>query len=256
MKNKIRFCICIFCFFTICEEILANPKVIAHRGYWKAENSAQNSLASLKKAGKVGCYGSEFDVQLTQDGELVVVHDPVVDGRAIQESTYEDLKKIRLQNGEGIPTLKEYLKAGKRIGKTRLILEIKSHAGPERESEAVRKVLQMVESAGLKSKTEYISFSKHILKEIVRLSPGASTAYLGSDLSPRQIKELGCTGVDYNYEVIRQNSSWLEEARDLGMTVNVWTVDDRKVMQEMIGKGVDYITTDEPEKLQLLIRNR
>ena len=44
--------------------IQAQTQVIAHRGYWKAEGSAQNSLASLRKAAEAKVYGSEFDVQI------------------------------------------------------------------------------------------------------------------------------------------------------------------------------------------------
>ena len=44
-----------------------NTKVIAHRGYWKTEGSAQNSIRSLERASEIGAYGSEFDVHLTAD---------------------------------------------------------------------------------------------------------------------------------------------------------------------------------------------
>ena len=40
----------------------AKTGIIAHRGYWKTEGSAQNSIASLTKAQQLGIYGSEFDV--------------------------------------------------------------------------------------------------------------------------------------------------------------------------------------------------
>ena len=43
-------------------------EVVAHRGYWKAEGSAQNSVASLKKAIEIGARGSECDVYITTDG--------------------------------------------------------------------------------------------------------------------------------------------------------------------------------------------
>ena len=55
----------------------AQPKVIAHRGYWTAPGSAQNSLASFAKADSIGVYGSEMDVWLTGDDKLVVNHDQV-----------------------------------------------------------------------------------------------------------------------------------------------------------------------------------
>ena len=38
--------------------VIAQPKVIAHRGYWTAPESAQNSLASFTKADAIGAYGS------------------------------------------------------------------------------------------------------------------------------------------------------------------------------------------------------
>lgn len=40
----------------------AQTRVIAHRGFWKTQGSAQNSITSLLKADSIGCYGSEFDV--------------------------------------------------------------------------------------------------------------------------------------------------------------------------------------------------
>ena len=56
-------------------------EVVAHRGYWKAEGSAQNSVASLKKAIEIGARGSECDVYITTDGVVVVHHDPTIDGK-------------------------------------------------------------------------------------------------------------------------------------------------------------------------------
>ena len=58
--------------------IQAQTQVIAHRGYWKAEGSAQNSLASLRKAAEAKVYGAEFDVQMTADGIVVVNHDNTI----------------------------------------------------------------------------------------------------------------------------------------------------------------------------------
>ena len=57
--------------------VAAQPKVISHRGYWTAPNSAQNSLASFTKADSVGVFGSEIDVWLTADDKLIVNHDRV-----------------------------------------------------------------------------------------------------------------------------------------------------------------------------------
>ena len=90
----------------------AQPQVIAHRGFWKTEGSAQNSIAALEKAAEEKLYGSEFDVQVTLDGKLIVNHDAKFQGFIIAETPYKQLKKLRLQNGEKLPNLKKYLKKG------------------------------------------------------------------------------------------------------------------------------------------------
>ena len=52
-----------------------STQIVAHRGFWKTNGSAQNSIAALMKADSVGCYGSEFDVWLTDDDQLEELED-------------------------------------------------------------------------------------------------------------------------------------------------------------------------------------
>ena len=87
----------------------AQTKVIAHRGYWKCEGSAQNSIRSLERANEIKVYGSEFDVHLTADNVPVVFHDRKIEGKDIQTTPYAELKDLKLPNGETLPTLEQYL---------------------------------------------------------------------------------------------------------------------------------------------------
>lgn len=57
------------------------------------------------KADSIGCYGSEFDVWLTSDGQLVVNHDDTFKGVTFQDATAARCMAIRLDNGEQVPTL-------------------------------------------------------------------------------------------------------------------------------------------------------
>ena len=83
----------------------AQPKVIAHRGYWDTPGSAQNSLRALAKADSVGCFASEFDVWMTSDGVLVVNHDADINGVHIETSPAKKVLAEKLSNGENVPTL-------------------------------------------------------------------------------------------------------------------------------------------------------
>lgn len=231
----------------------AETKVISHRGFWKTENSAQNSLAALQKAADIGAYGSEFDVLMTKDNVMIINHDGRIKDMVIEETFYEELSSITLSNGERLPTLEEYLLLGKNNKKIKLILEIKSLSTPEKETQAVLNVINMVKKMGMEKQVEYIAFSLHVVKELIRLSPKTTVAYLNGDLSPQELKNIGCSGLDYHINVYKKHKNWIKEAHKLGLTTNVWTVNEQKDMEYFINEGIDYITTDEPLLLQQIL---
>ena len=230
---------------------VAQPKIVAHRGYWRTDGSAQNSITSLQKAAAVGCYGSEFDVWLTADGVPVVFHDATIDGIRIEDTTFATLMNHRLQNGEFIPTLQQYLTEGSKIEGCQLILEIKPHRNEVRDKRIADMCVELVRTLGLEKKTEYISFSKVVCQRLHEITPDSKVAYLNGELSPAQIKEMGLTGIDYNEKVFVKHPEWLQEAKQLGVEVNVWTVDgEEKLRHHANLQGVDLITTNDPEILK------
>ena len=230
---------------------VAQPKIVAHRGYWRTDGSAQNSITSLQKAAAVGCYGSEFDVWLTADGVPVVFHDATIDGIRIEDTTFATLMNHRLQNGEFIPTLQQYLTEGSKIEGCQLILEIKPHRNEVRDKRIADMCVELVRTLGLEKKTEYISFSKVVCQRLHEITPDSKVAYLNGELAPAQIKEMGLTGIDYNDKVFVKHPEWLQEAKQLGVEVNVWTVDGEENLRHHVNlEGVDLITTNDPEILK------
>lgn len=230
--------------------VAAQPCVVAHRGYWRTDGSAQNSLASLRRAAEIKCYGSEFDVWMTADGVPVVFHDATIDGIRIEDTTFATLMNNRLSNGEFIPTLQQYLYEALKYPDCKLIFELKSHRTPEREKCAIGKSLELIKMLGLEGRTEYISFSRHACEHIHSQMPDAKVAYLSGDLSPKEVKALGLTGIDYHQKVFEQHPEWLNEAAEEGIEVNVWTVDgEQDLRHHATLKGIDIITTNDPELL-------
>ena len=230
----------------------AQTQVIAHRGFWKTEGSAQNSIAALEKAAEEKLYGSEFDVQVTLDGKLIVNHDAKFQGFVIAETPYKQLKKIRLNNGEKLPNLKKYLKKGKKLD-IQLILEIKSHKSKEVEDKMAADIVKMVKKMGLEKQVEYIAFSLNVCEQLAKLTPESEIAYLNGDVTPAELKKKGINGIDYHYNVIEKHPEWVKEAHDLGMKVNVWTVNKEDMMKKLIDRKVDYITTDQPLETKKLL---
>ena len=236
--------------------VAAQPKVISHSGYWTAPNSAQNSLASFTKAESVGVFGSEIDVWLTADDKLIVNHDRVYKGTDInmEKSTLKEITSIVLPNGENIPTLDAYLRLVATKPNTRLILEMKSLSDLKREDLAAEKIIKALRKYNLLDRTDIIAFSINACLAFKKLMPDGRIFYLNGDLAPRSIKKLGLTGIDYSMSVLRKNPKWVEQAHKEGLEVNVWTVDTEEDMRYFIDLGVDYITTDYPERLQALLK--
>lgn len=229
-------------------------QAIAHRGAWKANELPQNSLAALHKAIELGCYGSEFDVHLTKDNVLVVNHDRDFYGIIIEDATYEELLTIKHPNGEQIPTAEEYIREGMKQKKTKLIFELKtSSKGKERTMEAVRRSVKLVKKMKAKKQVEYICFDFDAGKLIKELDSKAEVAYLNGDKTPAEAKAAGYTGIDYQFNIYEQQPTWIQEAKALGLKINGWTVNGENDMKMLIAQQIDFITTDEPEKLLKLL---
>lgn len=232
----------------------AQPKVIAHRGYWNTEGAAQNSIRSLVKADSIGCYASEFDVWMTPDSVMIVNHDPTINGVVIQDTPAAEVRKQKLANGETVPTLDEYLQKAAGLN-TRLVLELKTHDSRAREKAAVKKSIEMIKKYGLADRTDYIVFSKDAFKEYIKQAPKGSKVYfLNGDYTPGQIKFSKGAGIDYSLKVMKKHPEWIKDCHNKGLEVNVWTVNEPEDMQWCIEQGVDYITTNEPERLQQMLK--
>ena len=248
-----RIGLCAFALVACILSIQAQTQVIAHRGFWKTEGSAQNSITALEKAADAKLYGSEFDVLMTADGKIVVNHDNTIEGMAIPETPYKKLKNLKIKNGEKLPTLKNYLKKGKKLN-IQLILEAKPLPTKEMEDQAIATIVKMVKKMGLEKQVEYISFSLNMCEQLAKLTPESEIAYLEGDIAPAELKKKGINGIDYHVNVIlNKHPEWVKEAHDLGMKVNVWTVNNESDMKKLIDMKVDYITTDQPLELQKLL---
>lgn len=235
-------------------ESFSQLKIIAHRGHWNIENGAHNSLSSLFRAHEIGASGTEFDVWMTSDGELGVFHDETIANVPIATSTYEELRDLKISNGEELPTLDNFLVFTKNFPDLRLILEIKSNIKGEDYAEKVTKaVVEKVEEHELSHRTDFIAFSLAICKQLAKMRPNSNIAYLSGDKSPDELSSLGINGIDYNQNIFLQNPELVKQAKAKGLTVNVWTVNDPKNMKQLIEMGVDYITTDNPVLLKELI---
>lgn len=223
-------------------------RIVAHRGAWKHTGAPQNSLASLKHSFEMGCGGTEFDINLTKDNILVVNHDADYFGSNIENFTYAELNKTKLKNGEDLPLLEEFYKMALKYPNTILFAEIKpAPSGAARSEKAAEAVYQMAKNYGLLNRTIFITFSYEAAKKIVSIDPKAHTQYLTGNLSAEQLKADKIHGADYHFSIFEKNPDWIQNAKSLGLSTNAWTVNKPELMEYLLVREVDFLTTDEPE---------
>jgi glycerophosphoryl diester phosphodiesterase len=231
-------------------------KIIAHRGAWKEFNLPENSIASLEKAIALKCDGAEFDVRRTVDGVLVVNHDPVHFGDTIQTNTYAYLNSKKLSNGESLPTLEEYyLKGTKDKHKTLLICEIKAAIkDKEQDYLATIETLALAKKLNIEKRIVYISFSKDILTWIKEKQPKATVLYLESDLSIDAVVQNKFDGINLHYTAFKNNSALSANAKNAGLKIGSWTVNELSDLAILQEQGVEWITTNQPQQFQNQIK--
>ena len=88
----------------------------------------------------------------------------------------------------------------------------------------------------------------------MELNPTVSTQYLDGNKSPYQLKTDGINGADYHLLVFKNHLEWIESAKENDIILNALTVNEAADMDRLIAKGFNFITTDELELLQQMIK--
>lgn len=156
---------------------LTRLQVIAHRG--GAADEPENTLAAFRNSIDQGIDWLEFDVQMTKDGALVVIHDETVDRTTdgtgpVGEMTLEQIRSLDAGRGEKVPTFEEVLELAKTHG-VKILPETKSaHLYPGIEE----KLLQALEQANYLDQTVIQSFEPNSLEKLHSLNPDAKLCAL------------------------------------------------------------------------------
>jgi glycerophosphoryl diester phosphodiesterase len=219
----------------------------AHRGL-HGEGLPENSLSAIKKAAERG-YGIEFDLHLTADGKLAVVHDDSllrVCGADVRvcESSLAELRCHPLKNGEPIPCFEEVLSAVE--GRVPLLIELKSDGNNGKA--LVRACLAVLED--YKGPYCIESFAPRVLFELKKQAPGVARGQLSYNYLKKSSKSYpvrlllytmlsnGWTKPDFvAYKQADQGSVPCRLAKLAGIPLFFWTVRDRTTALEEIGKG-------------------
>lgn len=242
---------------------MAKSLVIAHRGANKY--APQNTLAAFKKAYELGCDGFETDVHITKDGKVVICHNYTIDETStgkgkVADMTLDELKGYDFGSyyskkfeGTKIPTLDEFLSFVETTDISVLNIEIKSPK--EAETAIVKETIKAVKEHNLFDRLLISSFDPKLLIEAKMIDSKCKTGFLYSLKSPtllqmawRQLrftKSIGCDAVHPHHVFV--NKKFVEDAHNMGIKVNPWTVDGVFTIDRLLKIGCDGIITDLPD---------
>lgn len=232
------------------------PKIWAHRG--ASGYAPENTLEAFLLATDMGADGVGLDVQLTKDGQIVVVHDETIqrvsDGKGrVADYTLEELKTFNFNKTHPeyceicrIPTLREVLECLKDTG-LKVNIELKTgivfYEGIE------EKTALLVQEMGYEDRVLYSSFNHCSVLKVREYQPEAKIAFLYSHELVGVAEYAVANGV---YAVNPSVACTLFEnemsqCQRLNVDINVWTVDNEEDMCRLMKMGVNALITNYPD---------
>ena len=205
--------------------------IIGHRG---AKGHPENTLPSFEGALEQGADGVELDVRLSGDGQLIVVHSPVVRGLLVKSTPFEKFRD--LGNGYQIPLLEQVLQS--LAGRTFLDIELKEIGF---EHQAIEMIKQHAEI-----KNVMISgLNTDVLNKVHEVQPDIQLGFIYNRTQHEESRHN--SPIDYVIPQFRLASRELiEDVHDEDLEVFAWTVNSEREMRRLLALGVDGIITDEP----------
>jgi glycerophosphoryl diester phosphodiesterase len=237
------------------------PIPIAHRG--GSLEAPENTPAAFRHAIELGMRYVELDVQMSGDGQLVVIHDETLDrttdghGR-VAHFTLEELRKLDAGShfgpqyaGEPIPTLREVLElcTGAGVG---VVVELKS---PDLYTGMVEKVVALVsEMRGRGGENIWcISFDHGAIRQARTLDATIPLGYLceyfeQEFVQPDDTIQAYCP----YFRTALARPDQIAKAHELGKFVFVYTVNEEEDIRQVVAAGIDGLVSDRPGLLKKL----
>jgi glycerophosphoryl diester phosphodiesterase len=244
------------------------PLFAAHRGgalLW-----AENSLLAFRNALALGADFLELDVHLTRDGEVVVIHDATLERTTtgagpVRERTLAELAAVRLKDrggatlDEGIPTLDQVMALAV-AGKRQVLLEIKTDERRRRYPGIEEKVFAVLDRHRYTPFTVVMAFERATWRRLREVRPDARVAALYSarmlpaaavNAELLALRHAGVSFVGLDQAIV--NAEVAKQARLAGLTLGVWTVNERDAIARFIEQGVGVVITDRPDLARELL---
>lgn len=227
--------------------------LVGHRGAKRLAD--ENTLKSYALAADYGMDFFETDPRLTRDGVFIIMHDKTVDrttnGKGkVEDMTLAEIRRLRTENGERVPTLEEVFDLAKERG-IKVYIDTKV-----RDISAMEKLLDVIVKKEMQDKVVMGLWRTVDQKWLHKNYPEVTSTLSWPVPAPsmKQIKELGADWV--GMLVDQATPSRIKQARKLGLRVITMPINDPEKVKMKMKAGLDVIQTDDPRILQFIVEKR
>ncbi|MDE8290091.1 glycerophosphodiester phosphodiesterase [Erysipelothrix rhusiopathiae] len=237
------------------DALTSSTKVVSHRG--ESVKAIENTLESLQIASTYKPDYVEMDIQMTQDGHLVVFHDNTLKRLSKQSDnihllTLEEIQKVTLvHNGyeSRIPTFDEYVAEAKKLNQP-LMVELKTSKYDQ--DDFIEKMIATLDKYEMRLVTAFQSLDKTAILKLKELYPDTYTGYiLGLNIGGLERLDVDF----YSIEDSSISSRTLNDIERYNKDLFVWTVNEEDRMDLYLTMEVTGIITDHVEAAQNVIED-
>lgn len=235
-------------------------RLIGHRG--ARGEAPENTLSGFRHLRTLGVRAVEFDIHLSADGELVVIHDAELSRTTsghglVREHSATALAALDAchqpahkgfapwSKREGVPTLAQVLAELSDFSHIELELKVQHE---DDEVAVVAALPAMWQRFNLAGRARCTSFNPRLLHRLQQQAPELPRGFLVEDDFAGDIVQvaqaLGCDAIGPNVNLL--NAELVSQAHSAGLWVSTWTVNDRQRALELEAMGVDGLITDTP----------
>lgn len=228
-------------------------QIFAHRGY--AAAFSENTMTAFREAEKAGADGIELDVQMTKDGEIVVIHDENVnrttDGKGfVKDFSYKDIRQLNANimgaEKEPIPSLKEVLEW---LQSNNLLCNIELKNGYFPYEGMEEKVIELIRKYRLEKRIIFSSFNHYSIVYCYRLAPEIEIAplYSGRIFMPWiYARSIHAQAIHPNFKAL--SNDIIRKSIESGIAVRPYTINKEVDMKHLFALNCSAIITDDPVK--------
>ncbi len=229
--------------------------IVGHRGA-KAE-APENTVISFEAAYKVGIRHFELDIQLSKDGELIVIHDNSVDRTTGVKGKVADLNAAELTALDAghhippwyapapIPTLGEVLDAIPEFQSIQFEVKTDSRG---RLNTLCNRLVELIQKRQLFGRIVVTSSNTWVLQQVKRLNQTIDTGYVAQKRFPSPVQtaiKLNCSLLALYHKLA--DEELIRDCQKAGILVSTWTVNTIPEINALQAIGVHSVITDYPQ---------